>query len=195
MRRPHLLSAARWAVDAALLLLVVVALATLVVGRVLPALGHQTVVITGRSMEPTIPVWSVVVLEPATAADLSIGDVVTVTTPDGRVTYTHRIAAIVDSPDGPAFRTHGDANATDDPVVVPLSWLKGRSVAVLPILGYPTRLLSSAAGVMFVISLSMSLFLLGRLIEDIEWDRRRAHRALIARMLTDSERSFRTAAR
>ncbi len=192
IHRPSLLGATRWVVDGALMLLVVIALATLVVARLLPTLGHPTVVITGRSMEPTISLYAVVVLEPVAGEAIRVGDVVTVTVPDSHLTFTHRVEEIVADLSGPLLVTHGDANASADPTHIPSAWVVGRAIATVPALGYPMRLVSAASGILFVLSLTVWLFVVGRLLDDLAWDRRVARRQLVARVLAEAEHPLRT---
>src|SRR5688500_13738077 len=55
-------------------------------------LGWQSLVVYSGSMEPTIPVGSIVVLQPVAPAQLQVGDVVTFArTAEPGVQVTHRI--------------------------------------------------------------------------------------------------------
>lgn len=81
---------------------------------------YKTDIIVGQSMEPTIPLYSIIVVEPVVPADIRRGDVITFEQPDapGRK-VTHRVARISRSEDGaPVFHTKGDNNATPDPYEV-----------------------------------------------------------------------------
>lgn len=68
------------------------------------------------SMAPTIPAGSVALVREVPAAELKVGDVVTVDRP-GQLPITHRITSIVPGPDAEArtITMRGDANATEDP--------------------------------------------------------------------------------
>jgi signal peptidase len=75
--------------------------------------GLTTFVVTGGSMEPTIPIGSLTVVQPVKAADLKLGDVVTFQHESENV--THRIVAIELSKEGElVFTTKGDANNAPD---------------------------------------------------------------------------------
>ena len=86
---------------------------------VVPALtgAHALTVLTG-SMEPTLPVGSVVVSRPVPADRIVAGDIITFTdrdpeSPATRV-VTHRVVDVRASPTGPTFGTKGDANNVGD---------------------------------------------------------------------------------
>jgi signal peptidase len=68
------------------------------------------------SMAPTIPAGSVAVVQKVAAADVQIGDVVTVDR-EGELPVTHRITSVTRgaSEDERVITLRGDANAADDP--------------------------------------------------------------------------------
>jgi len=68
------------------------------------------------SMEPTIPTGSVAVVQQVEAADVSVGDVVTVDRA-GELPVTHRVTSISEgaTADGRVITMRGDANDVDDP--------------------------------------------------------------------------------
>jgi signal peptidase len=185
MRAPTPLSAARWLLDGTLIVLVAVLFAAVVVSRILPALGHETVTIIGRSMEPTIPIGSAIVLEHVAPQAVATGDVVTVTIPERRITYTHRVVELIDRSDGRWLRTRGDANDAADPGLVRADWVVGRLDVTLPGLGMLLRLLSAPSGMLAVLGLALTLFVSARLIEELEGEseaeRRRPVRPAFAR--------------
>lgn len=170
MRSPTPITVARWLLDGTLIVLVAVVFAAVIVSRLLPALGHETVSITGRSMEPAIPVGSAIVLERVASAEVAAGDVVTVTVPERRITFTHRVVELVERDDGTWLRTRGDSNAAPDPALVPAGWVVGRLALTLPGLGLLLQLLSVPSGMLAVLGLALTLFLSARLIEDLDWE-------------------------
>lgn len=93
--------------------------------------GLSTFLITGGSMEPAIPVGSMVFVQPVAPDALRAQDVVTYTL-DGR-TRTHRIVEV--NPDG-SFTTRGDANQVNDPEHVTFAGRAGLVRAHVPWLGY-----------------------------------------------------------
>lgn len=100
------------------LLAVVLLLAavTVVVPRVA---GAVPLTVLSGSMEPALPVGSLVVVRPVDPADVRIGDVITfLPHPDDPTVVTHRVTGITHRTDGGrTFTTQGDANpAADAPV-------------------------------------------------------------------------------
>jgi signal peptidase len=171
------LTAVRWMLDGLLLVVVLVVAAAFAVARGLPALGHETVVVTGRSMETTVPLGSMAVLERVAPAAIGAGDVVTVRIPESGTVFTHRVVQTVERADGLWLQTRGDANDAPDPALVPVGWVDGRVTSVIPWLGYVVLLLSMVTGMLMILSLSLALYLAARLVEDLEWERARARRA------------------
>lgn len=93
---------------------VVGAVCLVVVGTSL-VLGMRPVVVISGSMEPTLPVGSVLLARSVPAADVRVGDVVTVERPRGLGLITHRVVATTEAGDGAwALELQGDANATPD---------------------------------------------------------------------------------
>ncbi|WP_147794537.1 signal peptidase I [Cellulomonas sp. Y8] len=77
--------------------------------------GWRPVVLVSGSMAPAMPAGSLVLARPVPAAEVRVGDVVTVPLPGSATPVTHRVAA-VRSADGELRATlRGDANAADDP--------------------------------------------------------------------------------
>ncbi|QDP97954.1 signal peptidase I [Microlunatus elymi] len=133
---------------AVVLTLVVVAVVALAVAlTVLPALvGGQTLTVLSGSMQPRLPVGSVVVNKPADVATLQRGDIVTYAIGDTLI--THRIVAIKQSSDGPVFTTRGDANNADDTAPVHAAQLRGRLWYDVPYIGTVRNFVLSKAGIM-----------------------------------------------
>lgn len=90
--------------------LIFVAVASVGVGA---TMGWRPVVIQTGSMEPSIPVGSLVLARPLDASEIATGHVV-VMRPPGRAPVTHRVTA-VDAEAG-LLITRGDANSAPDPV-------------------------------------------------------------------------------
>lgn len=108
------------------------------------ALGLRPLVFESGSMTPAIPTGSLALADEVAAADLRVGDVVSVVTADG-VRVTHRISWI-QRVDGKASLTlRGDANATPDadPYLVSSA---DRVLVDVPWLGYPVHFLASGPG-------------------------------------------------
>ncbi len=113
---------------------------------------HWTVqtVATG-SMAPTVPTGSLLLSRPVDAGAVRPGDVIVFTSPVGHTAgagadgafstttamlITHRVIAITTTPGGQlGFRTKGDANADEDPWVLPAAAVHARTVTHLAHVG------------------------------------------------------------
>ena len=155
-------------VDIALITMILVVLAAVVLGKIVPLTGRETLAIGGRSMEPAIPIGSAVVVVPVDPARLAAGDVVTMRVTEANAIFTHRIEAVVDRPDGRYVRTKGDANPEPDPTLVKASAIIGRVELSIPYLGYLLALLSIPTGVIFVVGLAATLLAIAWLLESLE---------------------------
>jgi signal peptidase len=162
--------ALRRIVDLVLVALIVVVLLGIVLGKLLPLTGHQTIVIGGGSMEPSIGLGAAIVIRPVEPADLVVGDVVSMQVGPQRTIFTHRITTLVDRADGRWLRTQGDANAEPDPTLVPASAVIGRLELVVPYAGYLLALLSLPVGVMLVLGIAAALLAVAWLLESLELD-------------------------
>lgn len=121
--------------------------ATVAALLLLPALlGYQRYIIVSGSMEPKLPVGSVVYDEVVPVGDLHVGDIITFVPPpeyDVPDPVTHRIVEILPNQIDQSgnhqtvFRTKGDANEDVDPWLMVLDQPKqARVVHVVPYLGY-----------------------------------------------------------
>jgi signal peptidase len=169
-------TALRRIVDLALIALIFVALLGVALGKGAPLLGRQSIVIGGGSMEPAVGLGAAIIVRPVAAADLAVGDIVTMQVGEARTTFTHRIVAVVDRGDGRWIRTKGDGNAEPDPTLVPAADVIGRVELVIPLAGYLLALLSLPMGAMFVIGLAATLLAMAWLLESLELDQRPARR-------------------
>ena len=170
-------SLARRALDIILLALILIVLATLVVARLIPAVtGGATFVVGGGSMEPTIPLGSVVLVTPLHADELVVGDVVSLQAGEERAVFTHRILRLVEREGGLWLETKGDANAEPDPSLVPATDIIGRVSVSIPLLGFVVIMLSTMQGVAFLIALGVMVLAMTWLLETLEDDQRIALR-------------------
>ena len=118
--------------------LVAGAVVAFVVGyAALLAAGFRPVVVYSGSMRPTLGVGSLAVDRVASAGSIRAGDVITFNDPyvKGRL-VTHRVARIVPTEHGLAYRTKGDANTTRDPWAIRLDDKVGRVAFDVPLAGY-----------------------------------------------------------
>jgi signal peptidase len=101
------------------------------------AAGFKPVAVYSGSMRPTLGVGSLAVDRVVPASSVRAGDVITFNDPytKGRL-ITHRIAKIVPTNHGLAYRTKGDANAARDPWAIQLHDKVGRVAFDVPLAGY-----------------------------------------------------------
>ena len=148
---------------------VVVSVATFVVfllGALLAVAGVATVLpgwaataIESESMQPAIDPGDVVILRSTARRPPTIGSVVRFPTDDDRGAIVHRIVAVDEGAD--AWVTRGDANRSDDHVVVPTGSVDGVATALVADVGHPVLWLhqrqlvlvaaAAAAGVALVV--------------------------------------------
>ncbi|MEM0007817.1 MAG: signal peptidase I [Candidatus Bathyarchaeia archaeon] len=85
------------------------------------------------SMEPTIPVGSIVVIKPANPETLKVGDIICFKVEtEHPTTVTHRIIGITSQ----GFITKGDANEDPDTWIVKKQDVIGKVIAIIPYIGY-----------------------------------------------------------
>jgi signal peptidase len=132
----------------AALLAVLAAAAVIIASRLL---GYGTYVIYGSSMEPAIPVGSLVVAAPADPEGLEVGDVVVFNSPSNGVRVTHRIVDIVEQGDSRYIRTKGDASPGDDPLQLDARAGVRQVVFHVPYLGYLVNFAKSPLGILLLV--------------------------------------------
>ena len=160
----------RRVLDAILIALILIVLFGVILGKVVPLTGRQTIIVGGASMEPAIGVGSAIIVARVAAADLHVGDVVSLRAGDEHSLFTHRIVKIVDQPDGRWVQTKGDANDNPDPTLTHATAIEGRVQLSVPLAGYLIALLSIPTGVLFMIGLAATLLAGVWLLESLELD-------------------------
>lgn len=177
-RRP--ITIIRRVIDALLVVLVSLVLAAVFLGRLVPLTGHQTLVIGGGSMEPTLPIGSAVIIEPVAAEALGVGDIVTMKVGPKHSVFTHRIIRLLTLDGLPYIETKGDANANPDGATIPASAVEGRVAWSMPIAGYLVALLSVPIGILFALALGATLLLAAWILDPLEYEVRPAPVAEVA---------------
>jgi signal peptidase len=95
--------------------------------------GFFSVIMSG-SMEPTIPVGSIVVVKKVNPEDVKVGDVIAFETGESRT--MHRVVEKVVENGSFYFRTKGDANEDPDPWIVKPEDVSGALMLTIPYYGY-----------------------------------------------------------
>ena len=108
------------------------------------------------SMEPTINVGDIVVVSTVVGFDdIKVGDVITFRysgDSDPNRFITHRVIDVVEGEFEKSFKTKGDANEDEDLRMVSSSEFVGKTVMVIPFVGYFTDFARSTAGyVLFIL--------------------------------------------
>jgi signal peptidase len=127
----------------------IVVVAGLVAMALAPRFGPwEAVIVAGGSMEPTLGVGSIAVMERVDGSMVRANDVVKFREPESNRVVTHRVVAVL--PDG-QLTMRGDANAVDDPVPVPRGAVEARLLFVVPFVGQALRWLGSPGGYVTVV--------------------------------------------
>ena len=151
----------------AIFVLAVVALVGLLV--VLPRLtGSAALTVLSGSMEPTIPVGSVVLIKPIDPLAVQPGDVITFQAAPGvKEVITHRVVRFQPDTTPPSFITKGDANKGEDIDPVPVGAVRGEVWFHVPYVGNVSELVQGPQGWAALALLSGVLLLahlLGKLV-------------------------------
>ena len=109
------------------------------------------------SMEPAIPVGSIVVIKPANPNTLKVGDIICFKIEsESSTTVTHRIINITDE----GFITKGDANEDPDQWIVKKENIIGKVIAVIPYLGYLGYFIRTPVGFTLLIVIPAALLII-----------------------------------
>ena len=140
-----------------LIVIAIIAIVFLVFYRPVSLWGdtHYEPVYTG-SMEPAIPVGSVVVIKPANPETLQTGDIICFKLPEPATTVTHRIFNITSE----GFITKGDANEDPDQWIVRKENVIGKVIAVIPFVGYLGYFVRTPIGFTLLIIIPASLIII-----------------------------------
>jgi signal peptidase I len=157
--------------DLLLIGLVVAVLVGILLAKLVPLTGRQTIIVGGSSMEPAIGLGAAIVIRAVPPESLAVGDVVTMHAGEKNAIFTHRIIEVFDRPDGRWIRTQGDNNATPDPTLIHASAVVGRTELAIPFAGYLLALLSLPSGVLFLVGIAATLLAAAWLLESLELER------------------------
>ncbi len=120
----------------------------------------RPLIVVSGSMEPDIPIGSVVFSQVVDAGGIAVGDVVTVERPRGLGLITHRVVS-VEAAEGDAVSLvlRGDANDSDDPQPYEVTSAGAYRLHV-PWLGYVASWLQTTSGLLFAGSAAVGLIAL-----------------------------------
>jgi signal peptidase len=113
--------------------------------------GHRLYVVLSGSMSPAFEAGSLVVVRPAEAEEIAVGDIITYREPgEGAKLTTHRVVEVEDE-NGLQFITKGDANEVVDQGPVPAENLVGKVVFAIPYAGYVADFAQSPQGLVTLV--------------------------------------------
>ena len=122
------------------------------------SLSTKTYLVQSGSMEPTIKVGDVIVVQPQD--QYFVNDVVTFTDNEGR-RVTHRIMDIDEMGEEVEFTTKGDANRDEDRETVEMSQVTGRVTTVVPKLGFVVNFAKTTPGFLLLVIFPAAWILVG----------------------------------
>jgi signal peptidase len=109
------------------------------------------------SMEPAIPVGSVVVIKPVDTETLKIGDIICFRLSESATTtVTHRIINITNE----GFTTKGDANEDPDQWIVKKENVIGKAIFTIPYIGYIGYFARTPIGFILLIVIPASIIII-----------------------------------
>ena len=126
--------------------------------RIGPLFGHEVLVIRGTSMSPAIALGSAIVASKTTPQDIVAGDILTFRGTNG-VIVTHRVVETVVHEGEYLYRTKGDANASEDPFLVPQGAFIGVVRMQIPYAGYLMAMMAQPSGLFSMASALIACYL------------------------------------
>lgn len=139
--------------------------AVLLIGPML--FGCKNMAVISGSMEPDIPVGSVVCVKETDPSELTEGDVITYAM-SGSTMVTHRIVSI--DKENRQIITKGDANDVEDGTPVTFDNVVGKEIFHIPLLGYLSIYIKTPLGIMVICGVLILLILLNFLPSILESD-------------------------
>ena len=160
-RKPRkLTSTLRGVVDVLLITIIISALLLLLTPRLM---GANLLVVVSQSMEPTIPMGSIVVSYPKAVDEIEVGDVITFSVAElgGETVYvTHRVVEVIENSTDVRYRTQGDGVNEPDMVLIAPDQIVGRMWFNLPLVGYLVAFIRSPLGYLTLVGLPALLIVI-----------------------------------
>lgn len=113
--------------------------------------NYKLLIVQSGSMQPTIPVGSMVVVAPQ--VEYQVGDAVTFVPSviDKKQYVTHRISRYASDTFGLLYETKGDANKTPDPGTIAREQIIGKVILTVPYVGWVTSHMKTPLGFILVV--------------------------------------------
>ena len=128
-------------------------------------IGYDTFAVVSGSMEPNIPVGSIVYVHQQEFNDISVGDVISFKISSTEM-VTHRVTKI--DQQNQTFHTKGDANDTEDGQPVEYDNVIGMVAFSIPYLGYLTLYIKTPLGIAAICAVVFVIIILNYLPEVFE---------------------------
>ncbi|KTG29501.1 signal peptidase I [Haloferax profundi] len=154
---------------AVVILLVVAAVAPFLAFAVPQTTGADTsYIVVSSSMSPTIHANDAILVEDAQPTSIEEGDIIVYESyrdspSDDESVTTHRVVEVMQTDDGLAYRTKGDALEEVDAQPVPQSALIGRVSFVIPQVGHVVQFAQSGTGFIALVVVPFGLLVLNEL--------------------------------
>lgn len=159
-----MIPSARRVAGIAVTILVILFVGVFVVQAVPGVVGADaSYVVLSGSMEPEISSGDAVIVKSVDPADIESGDVITFVRAGESTPVTHRVVEVVDTEEGLAFETKGDANDSPDPAPVPAENVTGEVWIVLPYVGYVVMFANTPRGMALLVGLPVVAFAVSEL--------------------------------
>lgn len=154
--------------------LIIIAFAGIAAVLVLPVLfGCKSMAVVSGSMEPVIPVGSIVVVKEVDTNTLEVGDVISYRM-SGNTMVTHRVVSI--DAEKQELVTKGDANEVEDANPVTFSNIVGKKLFHVPLLGYLSIYIKTPLGIVGVCAVLIVLILLNFLPDILTPEEKKAEK-------------------
>lgn len=138
--------------------LIILCFAVVAVLLIVPMImGCKNMAVLSGSMEPGIPVGSVVFVKETDVNSIEAGDIITYRL-SGETMVTHRVVTV--DQENQQFITKGDANETEDANPVAFSDVVGKEWFHVPLLGYLSIYIKTPLGIVAVCGVLIVLILL-----------------------------------
>ncbi len=146
--------------------IILILLAALAVLLLVPRfMGFRTLAVLSGSMEPNIPVGSIVYTKEIAPEELVAGDVLTYKI-NGTTMVTHRIVEVDTA--NKQFITKGDANEVNDGSPVIYDQVVGKAAFSVPLIGYISIYIRTPLGIAAICAVVFVMLLLNLLPELFE---------------------------
>jgi len=119
--------------------------------------GYSSSIIMSGSMDPAVPVGSVVVVNRVNPDRVKVGDIIVFQKSDTKT--IHRVVEKIVENDSYCFKTKGDANEDPDPGLVQPEQVQGSLLLNIPYYGYLLYFAGAPIGFLFMVIVPAALLI------------------------------------